>query len=107
MINYTAYASLQAPLPFIAACLALTLLLAACLPSSGQQTRTAATASARVTATRVTPLPSPKAATRTPTPVPASGLEIDPADLDGLQITLWHPWSGAMGKALEALVAEL
>jgi ABC-type glycerol-3-phosphate transport system substrate-binding protein len=31
---------------------------------------------------------------------------VDPASLDGLQISLWHPWSGDQEKALDALVAD-
>ena len=87
------------PLRLIAALLALCLLFTACSPSTGEQTRVAATA-AKPTATR-TPSPKP---TRTPTAIPTSDLGVDPADLDGLEISLWHPWSGDLEKALDALV---
>jgi ABC-type glycerol-3-phosphate transport system substrate-binding protein len=93
-------------LPLLAPLLALSLLFAACLPSSGEMTRVALTASARPTATTVTPPPSPKPPTRTPTPVPTSDLGVDPADLEGLEITLWHPWAGDLGKALEGLASD-
>ena len=89
------------PLRLIAALLALLLLFTACSPSTGDQTRIAATA-AKPTATR-TPKPKP---TRTPTPVPTSDLGVDPADLGGLEISLWHPWSGPLEKALDALVKD-
>ena len=64
-------------LRLIAALLALLLLFTACSPSTGEQTRVAATA-AKPTATR-TPRAVP---TRTPTPVPTSDLGVDPAGLD-------------------------
>ncbi len=38
----------------------------------------------------------------TPTP----GITLTAADLDGVQVQLWHPWSGAAGAAFEALVAD-
>jgi ABC-type glycerol-3-phosphate transport system substrate-binding protein len=38
--------------------------------------------------------------------VTTSDLGVDPASLDGLEISLWHPWSGDQSKALEALVKD-
>ncbi len=92
--------------PFIAALLAFSILLSACLPSSGEMTRVALTASGYPTKTPLKPPATPKPPTRTPTPLPTSDLGVDAADLDGVEITLWHPWSGALGKAMDALAAD-
>ena len=46
-----------------------------------------------------TPVPSP-------TPLPESLLDVDPADLQGVEIQYWHVWSGGAGDLTEALVAE-
>jgi multiple sugar transport system substrate-binding protein len=90
------------------ALLTLSLLLTGCLPSSGEMTRVAQTAAARPTATQITPQPWPKPLSRTPTPspIPISDLGVKATELEGLEITLWHPWSDALGKALEAAVAD-
>src|SRR3989304_4146869 len=86
---------------FLTACLALLLLLSACTPSVGEQTRIAATA-IKSTVTK-TPTPNP---TPPPPPIPPPDLGVDPHDLDGLDILFWHSWSGPAGEALESLVAE-
>lgn len=44
--------------------------------------------------------------TPTQTPEPVSHLKVDVNQLDGQEITLWHPWSGAQAQALEDLIAE-
>jgi multiple sugar transport system substrate-binding protein len=49
-----------------------------------------------------TPTPSPVP----PTPQPTSAIQVRPQDLRGLQVTLWHPWSGSAASALAELVGE-
>ena len=91
---------------YIAALLAISILLSACLPSSGEMTRVALTAAGYPTKTPLAPPATPKPSTRTPTPLPTSDLGVGAADLQGVEITLWHPWSGALGKAMDALASD-
>ena len=44
--------------------------------------------------------------TRTPTltPEPTISIGVDPKELQGTQIQLWHPWAGGIGATLQALV---
>ena len=44
--------------------------------------------------------------TATSTPAPTSALAIDPAQLKGVTISFWHPWTGAAGKVIADLVDE-
>ena len=39
-------------------------------------------------------------------PTPSPGITLTAADLNGVEVQLWHPWSGAAGEAFEALVAD-
>jgi multiple sugar transport system substrate-binding protein len=74
-------------------------LLAAC-----QRTPTPTSPAASLTPTQAphpTSLPAP---TPTPTPEPTITLDVDPQDLQGLKIQLWHPWVGGVNATLQALV---
>lgn len=53
-----------------------------------------------------TTLPPAQPATPSATPPPAGRVTLAPADLQGVQIQFWHPWSGAAGQALQALADE-
>jgi ABC-type glycerol-3-phosphate transport system substrate-binding protein len=54
-----------------------------------------------------TPLPSRTAAALlSPQPLPTSALGVKEADLKGLVVQLWHPWSQEPGGILQALAAE-
>ncbi len=76
----------------------------------------AGTASAPVPADIPTPTPAaavltqPAGSTPKPAPVasatPASALGVSAADLRGVQLAFWHPWSGDLAKEVEAAVSE-
>jgi multiple sugar transport system substrate-binding protein/sn-glycerol 3-phosphate transport system substrate-binding protein len=54
-------------------------------------------------------LPEPTArhtAAPASTPMPSSTIAVAPADLQGLEIRVWHPWGGEGGKTLQALIGE-
>jgi multiple sugar transport system substrate-binding protein len=42
--------------------------------------------------------------TATSTAVPTSALGIEEEDLEGVALTLWHPWSGELGQALQGSI---
>ncbi len=42
----------------------------------------------------------------TETPPPASQIDLQPQELHGVIIRFWHPWSGAAGETVRALVEE-
>jgi ABC-type glycerol-3-phosphate transport system substrate-binding protein len=80
------------------------LLSAAC---SGQPSPTAAAPSATP---EISPTSTDSPATPTPTPtitpLPTSALGLKAADLEGVALTFWHPWSGDTGNALQESLAE-
>jgi ABC-type glycerol-3-phosphate transport system substrate-binding protein len=80
------------------------LFLAGCTqsPAPAPQTTRLSTHSAAPNPGRRTPTPSPIA----PSPQPASAIQVDLQDLRGLQVTLWHPWSGSAASALSELIEE-
>jgi ABC-type glycerol-3-phosphate transport system substrate-binding protein len=54
---------------------------------------------------------TPRISTQTTTPVPAtstavptSALGIEAEDLEGITLSLWHPWSGELGQALQSSI---
>ncbi len=51
------------------------------------------------TATHIPPTPSI-------TPQPTSSLGLKPADLSGVKITFWHPWTGETEKAIQQSIGE-
>jgi ABC-type glycerol-3-phosphate transport system substrate-binding protein len=56
-----------------------------------------------------TPTPLPRATENIPvdTPTPAvSTLDVDPNDLRGTQISVWHPWFGTEASLLESQIAK-
>ena len=63
---------------------------------------------------RVTSTPgvTPAKTSSSPTPTstakakPSATLDASPEDLQGIKISLWQPWSAAVGEALNALVSE-
>ncbi len=73
--------------------LLLILLLAACQPSTPAATPTAAPA---------TSTPKPKI---TPTPTYASQIDITAADLQGVEIDVWHSWYGASAALFDIQIA--
>ena len=53
--------------------------------------------------------PTTPTTTRTPVPTitaPVSTLDVTAEQLNGLRITFWHPWGGAQGAALQAMLDE-
>ncbi len=70
-------------------------LLSACVPAS----ETASPPTARTEASEV-------ATTPTSTAEPVSGLGVEVESLDGVNVTLWHPWFGTDAALLESLVAQ-
>jgi ABC-type glycerol-3-phosphate transport system substrate-binding protein len=57
-----------------------------------------------------TPTPTNPRITNTPTatitPQPTSSIEINRSDLNGLTLTVWHPWSGDTGVAIRESIEE-
>jgi multiple sugar transport system substrate-binding protein len=53
-----------------------------------------------------TSIPATSTPTPTITPQPTSSLDVKAADLDGITIKFWHPWSGDTGKAIQESVDE-
>jgi ABC-type glycerol-3-phosphate transport system substrate-binding protein len=84
-------------IPFRSALPAIVLLLTAC--SAPPVTPAQST---------VTPFPvaTGSVSTRSTATPAASRLEIDPAALRGVQVTVWHPWSGAEASLFESQVAQ-
>ena len=81
----------------------LALLLAGCgtQPTATRPAeRTAPAPSPTVRVTRTTPA----ATAATAATQPVRNILIEPGELDGVQVVFWHPWSGAMGEALEQAV---
>ena len=91
-VNLTAYST-------ILLALLLVLLLGAC---GNTPTQTPPTGDITPTPEKIsthTPIP-----TATLTPEPTISVGVDPKELQGTQIQLWHPWSGRIGATLQALV---
>ncbi len=76
-------------------------ILASCAPNSATPAPTAESTPqpTRTQSPRRTP-------TRTATAIPTSYLDVDPADLEGLKILFWHPFSAPEANTLATLVAE-
>jgi ABC-type glycerol-3-phosphate transport system substrate-binding protein len=53
-----------------------------------------------------TSIPATRTPTPTITPLPTSSLGVKEADLDGLTLKFWHPWSGDTGNAIQESLAE-
>ncbi|MCI0519430.1 MAG: extracellular solute-binding protein [Chloroflexi bacterium] len=89
------------------ACLLTGLLAAACgrlpTPSWGEYSGDSGAAGGK-RGTTPTTLPA-RLATSTPAPA-ASTLGVRPADLQGVEISFWHPLSGAAGEEINALAAQ-
>jgi ABC-type glycerol-3-phosphate transport system substrate-binding protein len=91
-VNLTAYST-------ILLVLLLVLSLGACSRTPSQTPPTA----------EITPSPE-KTTTRTPeptatqTPIPTVSIDVNPEELQGTQIELWHPWSGRISATISALV---
>jgi multiple sugar transport system substrate-binding protein len=107
--------------PVILTLVTLGLVFVLALSACGQdrtETPTSATASTATSSRTASPVPgSPQPHTSvTPTTLSAypptpSGLTPSPlgvtsADLRGLTVTLWHPWTGAAGEELQAILDE-
>lgn len=80
---------------------ALLLILSAC-GAQPPATLTQGAGTPRITPTRAR---SATPAAKTSTPVPTSSLGIDAGALEGIEITLWHPWSGELGGAIQDSIA--
>ena len=91
-VNLTAYSTVL--LAFM-----LILLLGACngTPTPPPPTGNITPTSGKTTTQ--TPVP-----TATLTPEPTVSINVDPQELQGTQIQLWHPWSGRIQATLQALV---
>ncbi len=63
------------------------------------ETTPAQTPTRQVEANTTTPIP-------TPSPQPASIIAIDPADIQGVLIRLWHPWSGQLGQVVDEMISQ-
>ncbi len=89
--------------------LAASLFFSACqsgpLPDQPETPLPTRSVTTQPTASAHTPASPTLAYTATPTEVPEH-MQVDPAALKGLQITLWHPWSGEAEKLVDALVGE-
>ena len=91
-VNLTAYST-------ILLVLLIVLSLGACSRTPSQTPPTA----------EITPSPEKKT-TRTPeptatqTPIPTVSIDVNPEELQGTQIQLWHPWSGRISATFSALV---
>ena len=57
------------------------------------------TPSSTSTATQIPPTP-------TITPQPTTSLGLKPADLNGIRVNLWHPWSGETGIAIQQSIEQ-
>ncbi|MFZ5808185.1 MAG: extracellular solute-binding protein [Chloroflexota bacterium] len=66
------------------------------MPSTTPQTKPESSASPVATATKAVPL----------TPTPTSAIQATEQELQGLQLTLWHPWRGAEKETLNTLISE-
>lgn len=81
----------------------LCLLIVACGTSSPGSTPTHSSPSP----THLEVTPSPTATSNpTPTPTATSAILIGAQELEGVEITLWHPWSGKTGEAIQTAVEE-
>ena len=79
-------------------------LVAACnAPPSPTATLASATPENSPTSTSI---PATSTPTPTITPQPTSSLDVKAADLDGITLKFWHPWSGDTGKAVQESVDE-
>lgn len=92
-------------IPLLLTAASLTWMLPACQPlSSPSPARTRTVTASLKASPPVRPL-NQYPSTATPTARPLH-LEIDPAKLKGLEITLWHPFGGEEGQTLDAQVAS-
>jgi ABC-type glycerol-3-phosphate transport system substrate-binding protein len=76
------------------------------ITQSGRPEQTVATTLSGTQAVKkstVTPLPAIPA---TPNPHTPSPLGVTAAELHGLTVTLWHPWTGAAGASFQAILDE-
>ena len=88
----------------LAAFLSGLLLAAACIGQpSPAPTAVSPTPESSPTATSLPPSPTP---TPTVTPLPTSSLGLKAADLNGVTLEFWHPWSGATGSAVQQSLVE-
>lgn len=90
--------------PIWLVCLAF--LLAGCesgLPATPAPTKAATRVSSPARSPTRTPQP---AVTPTDTPDPVSRVGATPADLQGISVKFWHPWTGDSGQAVQSLVDE-
>ncbi len=97
------WASLGYPTCLLIILLAL-ILLAACnvepIPTQTEVIVTQElTPSSTSTATQIPPTP-------TITPQPTSSLGLKPADLNGIRVNLWYPWSGETGRAVQQSIDQ-
>jgi ABC-type glycerol-3-phosphate transport system substrate-binding protein len=79
-------------------------LVTACY-SQPSPTPTAVSATLELSPTS-TSLPATRTPTPTITPQPTSSLGINEADLDGITLKFWHPWSGETEAAIQDSLAE-
>lgn len=73
----------------------LVIFISACQPSF-----------ASTSTANATPSPSELAGPATATSIPVSLLDVDEADLDGVEIEVWHAWFGAPASLFDLQVAE-
>ena len=81
-------------------------LLAACQPLNGATPSSALTTTAELTPATATAA-TPRASATFNATIPASAqphLQVDPKDLEKLQIRFWHPWSGEAADTMRSLV---
>ncbi len=81
------------------------ILLAAACSSPPSPTTRAPSATPEFSPTS-TSIPATRTPTPTITPLPTSSLGVKGADLAGLSLIFWHPWSGATGNAIQDSLAE-
>jgi ABC-type glycerol-3-phosphate transport system substrate-binding protein len=91
-VNLTAYST-------ILLALLLALSLGACSRTPTQTPPTAEITPAPEKTTTQTPVP-----TATQTPIPTISIDVDPEELQGIRVELWHPWSGRIAATVSALV---